>query len=110
MLAILTMLLWLLLGHFVADITLQSDFIAKFKARSASLAAVPWYYVLAGHTATHAAAVGLVTGSPLLALLEFVAHFGIDCAKCEGWTGIHTDQALHVLCKVAWVSIATLCF
>lgn len=101
----MTMLFWLIAGHFVADYPLQSDFVAKFKARAASLAAVPWYYVLAGHAATHAAAVGIVTGSALLSLMEFAAHFVIDHAKCEGWTNIHVDQALHVACKVVWVLI-----
>jgi hypothetical protein len=96
---------WLLLGHFVADYPLQPDFVAKFKARAASLAAVPWYYVMTGHAATHAVAVGVVTGSPLLSLLEFAAHWLIDAAKCEGKTGIHTDQALHVACKVAWTGL-----
>jgi hypothetical protein len=97
---------WLVVGHFVADYPLQTDFVAKFKARAASLAAVPWYYVLSGHAATHAAAVGLVTGSPPLAALEFAAHWLIDWAKCEGKTGIHADQLLHVACKALWAGLA----
>lgn len=95
----------LLLGHFVADYPLQTDFVAKFKCRKASLPAVPWYYVMSGHCATHAVAVYLVTGSLPLATLELVAHFGIDVAKCEGWTNIHVDQALHVVCKIAWTAL-----
>ena len=101
----LTLFWWLILGHLVCDYPLQTDFIAKFKARTASLAAVPWYYVMAGHVGTHAAAVGLLTGSPLLAFLEFIVHFVIDWTKCEGRTNIHVDQLLHVLCKVAWVAL-----
>lgn len=93
---------WLVLGHLVADYPLQTDFIAKFKSRLNSLPAVPWYYVLAGHAGAHAAAVGLLTASPLLALFEFVLHFLIDAAKCEGWTSIHTDQVWHIFCKAVW--------
>jgi uncharacterized protein DUF3307 len=98
--------IWMVLGHFVADYPLQSDFVAKFKARSASLAAVPWYYVLSGHAATHAVAVGLVTGSLTLALAEFVCHWIIDLAKCEGLTTIHLDQGFHVACKFCWAMLA----
>lgn len=98
----MTTLWWLLVGHFVADYPLQTDFIAQRKSRLNSIRAVPWYYVLTGHAATHAAAVGLVTGSPLLSAFELAAHWLIDAAKCEGWTSIHVDQALHVACKIAW--------
>lgn len=98
----MTVLFWLVVGHFIADYPLQTDFVAKFKSRSASLAAVPWYYVMTGHAATHAAAVALATGNIWLGLAEFVAHWLIDAAKCEGWTSIHTDQALHIVCKSAW--------
>lgn len=94
---------WLVVGHFVADYTFQSDFVAKFKSRLNSLEAVPWYYVLASHALTHAAVVGLLTGSALLSVMEAVVHFFIDWAKCEGTTSIHTDQCLHVVCKVVWV-------
>lgn len=104
----MTTLLWLILGHLVADYPLQTDFVAKYKNRHCSLAAVPWYYVLAGHAATHAAAVGIITGSPLLALLELVAHAVIDATKCEGWTTIHTDQFLHLVCKVAWAGLVVM--
>ena len=104
----MTLFLWLVLGHFVADYSLQSDFIAKYKARSQSLPAVPWFYVMAGHCATHASAVALLTGSPVLALLEFCCHFVIDYAKCEGQTTIHTDQFLHVVCKLMWASLFSL--
>jgi hypothetical protein len=47
-----------------------------------------------------------VTGSPPLAALEFAAHWLIDWAKCEGKTGIHADQLLHVACKALWAGLA----
>lgn len=96
---------FLLIGHFVADYPLQTDFIARGKSRKADPQYVPWYYVLTSHAMTHAAAVGIITGSLWLSVFEAVAHWFIDLAKCEGWTGIHTDQALHVLCKLAWVGL-----
>lgn len=96
---------WLVVGHFVADYPLQTDFVAKFKCRKASLLAVPWYYVLSGHAATHAAAVGLITGSAWLGLGEFLVHWFIDWAKCEGYTDIHLDQGLHLTWKVSWAII-----
>lgn len=46
--------LWhLIVGHFVADYTLQPDFIARHKSRFNSLDAVPWYYVMLSHAMTH---------------------------------------------------------
>jgi len=58
------------------------------------------------HDLIQAGAVWIVTGHTGLAALEFVLHWMIDFAKCENWTGIHTDQALHVACKVAYVLFA----
>jgi hypothetical protein len=98
----------LVLGHLVADYPLQTDFVAKFKCRRASLPSVPWYYVMAGHAATHAVSVWLITGSVWLGCAEFVAHYVIDVLKCEGLTNIHVDQSLHVACKVAWLMILVL--
>lgn len=104
------MLFWLLVGHAVADYPLQSDWMAKAKNRHNPLAYIPagqtpqciWPWVLSAHAATHAGAVALATGSVHLGVAEFVAHFIIDVLKCENVTGIHTDQLLHVACKIAW--------
>jgi len=100
-----TTLFLLLLAHFVCDHPLQTDFVARHKCPKATLGAVPWYYVMLGHCATHAAAVYLVTWRPILAALELVTHFAIDWAKCEGRFGIHTDQLIHVGGKVVWVGL-----
>lgn len=93
------------MGHFVADYPLQTDFIAKHKGRSNSLEAVPWYYVLFGHAATHAFFVGIITQNVWLGIAELIAHFIIDFAKCEKYFSIHVDQAFHILCKVIWFII-----
>ena len=38
-------------------------------------------------------------------LLETVLHTIIDFTKCEHWINLHIDQALHILCKVAYVYV-----
>ena len=107
-------LFWLFVGHFVADYPMQSDFIARAKNRHNPMGYIPagqtlqvhWPWVLSAHAATHAGAVALATGNPLFGVAEFVAHFLIDVAKCENVTGIHTDQMLHLACKVVWAWLA----
>jgi hypothetical protein len=96
---------WLLVGHVVADFPLQAGPMATEKCRHSASdlqKAVPWYYWLSGHAIIHGGAVFLVTNSLTLGLLETVVHWLIDFFKCEGWFGIHADQALHVGCKVLW--------
>lgn len=64
-----------------------------------------WPYWLTSHALIHAGAVALITGSVALGVLEFVLHSHIDFAKCENWTGIHVDQALHIACKIAYLPL-----
>jgi hypothetical protein len=101
-----------MLSHFVCDYPLQSDWIARSKSRHAGPpaaydpklhgpVATIWPWVLTAHAATHAAGVYVVTQRTDAALLEWVAHWMIDFCKCERWFGIHTDQCLHLLTKVA---------
>jgi predicted DNA repair protein MutK len=97
-------------GHAFADFALQSDLIAKGKNRHTPAFNVPtgqtlqtiWPWVLSAHAAIHAGTVMLITGSLVVGLSEFVLHWIIDFAKCENWTGIHTDQTLHLICKLAF--------
>ena len=58
-----------------------------------------WPLALAGHAAIHAAVVWLITGSTLLAVIEFAAHSATDWAKCDGRISYNTDQAIHIACK-----------
>lgn len=105
-----SVIFWLLVAHAVADYPLQSDWMAKAKNRHQPLGYVPagqtpqaiWPWVLSAHAATHGGAVALATGSVELGIAEFVLHWLIDAAKCENLTGIHTDQMLHIACKVLW--------
>jgi hypothetical protein len=107
------MLLFLLAGHALMDYALQSEAMATCKCRRANSPlqqSVPWYYWLTAHALLHGAAVGLLIQwgyvdwylAVWFAAAETVAHWLIDFGKCEKLYGIHIDQALHVLCKVAW--------
>lgn len=112
----ITLIFKLLAGHALADYALQTDWVAKNKNRHA----IPvgynpelhgpmqtvWPYVLSSHALIHGLMVYAATGSVVLAYAETVAHWLIDFGKCEKWYGIHTDQALHVACKVMWIAIA----
>ena len=108
---ILSMLFWLLAGHAVADFTLQTDVMAKGKNRHKRPENVPpgqkampcWYYWLTAHALEHGACVALATGSVVLGLLEAALHWIIDFAKCDGYLNPHSDQFLHLLCKILWL-------
>jgi len=102
----------LLCGHAVADFCLQTDWIANNKNRHS----IPkgydpdkhgpqqtiWPYVLSAHALTHGLATYLATGNIWFGMAETVAHWLIDFGKCERMYGIHTDQWLHIGCKVIW--------
>jgi hypothetical protein len=95
-------LFWLLVGHAVADYPLQGDFLAKAKNAWAPIPEIDWRIAMAAHCAMHAGVVMLVTHSFIVAMAEFILHFGIDVLKCAGKTNFRQDQAMHVICKVAW--------
>lgn len=101
----IAMFLTLLFAHFLADYPLQGDFLARAKNRTAPIPGVPWWQAMTAHAGIHAGGVALVTGFWFLGVVEFVAHFAIDSAKCSGRIGYNTDQALHALCKAAYVAI-----
>ena len=95
----------LLIGHAIADFPLQAGPMATEKCRRSTSGlqkAVPWYYWLTAHALIHGGFVYWITGSLFLGLMETVVHWFIDFGKCEGWFGIHVDQALHVACKALW--------
>ena len=107
------MLFQLIIGHALLDFPLQGDSMAKGKNRNCPPENIPpgqtpqrvWPYWLTSHALIHAGGVWLITQHWELGLAELVLHWGIDFAKCENWTGIHTDQFLHFCCKVLWVGI-----
>jgi len=104
------LIFWLFVGHSLGDFALQTDWMARFKSRHAVLPSsaskrpdLIWMHVLAAHSGIHGGLVAIVTGNWLLGLAEFVIHFAIDYFKCEGKFGFHTDQFLHLSCKVLWI-------
>ncbi len=112
----LAVLFALCIGHAIADYPLQGKFLAIRKNRhiksidyTGDSPGSLWVYCLSAHALVHACPVWLITGSSLLAFIEFVSHWLIDFAKCEKWTTFHIDQALHIivkLCFTAWICYA----
>ncbi len=99
----MTCLFLLLVSHAVCDYALQSDSMARGKCEGQEpVHGVPWFYWLGAHCLIHAGGVYMVTQRIDLAIAELIAHFVIDNRKCCKAHGIHVDQALHVLCKIAW--------
>lgn len=110
--AALVLLFALVIGHVMGDYALQTEFIALAKNRHSDLSKFfkngksprgMWIHALSAHCLIHSGAVWLITGSVTLALLEFILHFLIDFAKCEGKTNFNTDQFLHLACRVLYV-------
>ena len=100
------MLIALVGAHAFFDYAGQGDFMSKAKNRTAPIPTVPWWNILAAHSAIHGAAVALITGIWWLFILEAAIHFATDDAKCRGRISYNTDQAIHIACKLAWWLIA----
>ena len=101
----LTVFFLLLCAHALCDFPLQAGAMAVEKNRHSTTElqrSVPWFYWLTAHAFIHGGAIYLVTRSLTLGVIETVLHWVIDFAKCEGWTNIHTDQFLHIACRVAY--------
>lgn len=99
--------LFLIIGHYVSDFALQSDFMAKFKNPFIEnpLGKYAWIHIMTAHCAVQAGAVLLITGRWELAVGEFIVHFATDYLKCAGKIGLGFDQTIHIACKVAWFYI-----
>lgn len=102
---ILQTFLLLILGHALADYPLQGEFLARAKSRFSPMPGVPWYQAAGAHAVIHGGAVGAITGSLLLGVLETVGHMLIDDLKCGRRISYNIDQLLHVLCKVLWLGL-----
>mgnify|MGYP002414098749 CR=1 FL=1 len=104
----------LLCGHVVADFAMQTEWVATNKnrhvrdvmsAENQVKTQVIWPHLMTAHALHHGLFVFLITGHLTLGIAETVVHWIIDFGKCEGWFGFHTDQALHILSKVAWIGV-----
>lgn len=100
------MLIALGAAHFLFDFPLQGDFMAQAKNRHTKAGAIFWPFALPGHALIHGAAVMFITGSVWLCVLEAAIHGATDWLKCEEKIGARTDQAIHLLCKLVWWSVA----
>jgi Protein of unknown function (DUF3307) len=96
----------LMVGHALADFPLQGDFLARGKDHRHPIPGMPWYQCMFAHCMIQAGMVYLITGSLVIGLCEFVLHFVIDYAKCDGKLTFNQDQALHATCKVIWAVVA----
>lgn len=103
----LEMLVYMLAAHALCDYALQGDWLSK--AKNPTLDLVPgeriWPLALASHAIIQAVAVQIITGSWLICVIEFVAHFVIDFSKCSGRFGYNVDQYLHIGCKIAYAAM-----
>lgn len=111
----IALLILLLAVHALCDFPLQSDFLARAKARN-GIPGVPFQWALLWHAYLHAVGVALVTGRLYPGIIEFVAHTAIDHAKCRNKFGENivgagaeraftTDQLLHIATKVVIVGL-----
>lgn len=96
----------LVLGHVLADYPLQGDFLAQGKNRNTEIGKIFWPHALFAHSMIHGGMVAIITGIWWLGVLEAFLHGLIDFLKCENKISLNVDQALHYLCKIAWLIIA----
>jgi hypothetical protein len=113
-LSALALLFALTIGHAFADFPLQGDFLSRGKNRNSPSPVLAdgresppdlWVYLMSAHCLIHAGFVWVITGHVIFAIAEFVLHWAIDVAKCEGRTSFATDQWLHILTKAAYVGV-----
>ena len=111
------LLFFLIAAHALMDYSLQGDAMAACKCRDSKsplAASVPWYHWLTSHAFLHGGAVGLVfrwmgfdwTVVVALAATETVIHWFVDYGKCERWYSLNVDQAIHIVCKIVWWTLA----
>ena len=111
-----SILFMLLFGHALGDMAWQSDAMAKGKNRNNIPQNVPegqklvncWPYFLSAHALIHGGIVFVITGNIGFGVWETAAHWIIDYTKCSknGHLTPHTDQALHIACKLLYWSFS----
>ena len=104
----------LIIGHALADFSLQSDAMAKGKNRHNKPDFIPtgqklmpcWMYWLSAHALINAGTVWFATGFWYLGLGEFIVHWITDFLKCDNYTNPNIDQAIHFISKLLWLGLA----
>ncbi|MCF7730225.1 MAG: DUF3307 domain-containing protein [Akkermansiaceae bacterium] len=94
-----------LVVHALADYPLQGDYLARNKVRAHTKDKGEWLIALLAHSTIHAGGVWLVSGSLALGATEWILHALIDLGKGEGKFGLVTDQVLHLICKLGYVTV-----
>lgn len=104
----------LLIGHALADFSLQHDPMAKGKNRHNRTMPplgqkyVPcWYYWLTAHALIHGGVVWIITGSMTFGIIETLIHWIADFMKCDNLTSPNTDQAIHIGSKLVYAWMLT---
>lgn len=100
------LLVLLIFAHMLADYPLQGDFLSRAKNRTNPIPGFPWWQALTAHASIHAGFVYVITGNLGLGAAELVAHWITDDLKCRGKISLNTDQAIHVICKIIWATVA----
>ena len=100
----LALFLALVIVHALADFPLQGAYLVQQKNRHLADGRSEWLVAITAHCLIHAGGVWLITGSMLFGCIEFVLHGIIDLCKSEKKYGLLTDQTLHLLCKVGYVT------
>ena len=96
----LTILIFVLFAHYVADFSLQNPFMAEYKSK--------FWYVMVAHCMVYT---GVICATLLffgifalwMVPFLFIGHFVMDEWKChhanvpENWWMIYPDQAWHII-------------
>jgi hypothetical protein len=100
------------IGHAMMDFPFQGEYIATGKnwrllkkLQDPSRPVQIWIWCMSAHCFLHAGSVWMITGSFLLCLIEFTAHWIIDVLKCSGKTNFHQDQLMHYFCKLSYAVV-----
>ena len=94
-----------ILAHVVADYPGQDGFLTRFNSHKSFYGKVFWFHTLTSHSFIHGLLVGLITGSFILGVCEFVSHWFIDLGRGERVYSLGIDQLLHVGFKIILVFI-----
>lgn len=101
----ITLFLTLALCHFLADYSLQTEYMAISKNRWREGASKDWFWPLFAHSSVHGLAVFAITHSMIFAVVEVILHFIIDDRRCKNDYSYTTDQILHLSCKFVYALI-----
>ena len=109
-----TLVFLLLCGHFLADFTFQTEWIATNKNRHVRLNFPPeqrahmqviWPWLLTSHAFTHGLMVYLVTHKLSLAFAELGVHWLTTSENARSGTAFTWIRFIHVASKFVWAAL-----